>query len=108
WAMAWAGAFGLVFIEFGGMQDFEDRLVSIGSFANSNVVAIFLLTIIPFWTFIVVRKKSGWLPRVVFTGAILASLSLILKTGSRSGLLSILLLALMAFFSASLANKAKL
>ena len=108
WALASAGFIGLAFIQAYGVQMDEDRLVAVGSFSNSNVLAIYLLTMIPVWCYIILDKRNAWFFRLLFSGAVLLALSLILKTGSRSGFMSIGVLAMLAFFTANLANKAKM
>ena len=107
WAMAWAGIIGLLSIRSSGVQMDEDRLVATGTFANSNFLAIYLLMMIPIWAFITFNKRYSWFIRLCFAGAIVTALLDILKTGSRSGFITVGLLAAILFFGISLANKAK-
>jgi len=107
WAMAWAGIAGLAWMEHTGVVEGEDRFSSVGTFGNSNLLAIYLLMMVPFWGIITANSRYRWITRLFFAGAILAALSMVLKTGSRSGLLSIFVLAVPLFFSLSVANKFK-
>jgi O-antigen ligase len=65
------------------------------------------LTIIPLWAFIAVNRRYKPLTRLFFVGAILLALVSVLKTGSRSGLMTIMLLSVPLFFSLKIASKFK-
>ena len=106
-AMAVAGLVGLVFILKSGAQLEEDRLVSEGSFGNSNLLAIYLMVMIPLWAYHAWNKHYRWIVRLGFAAAIVLALSAVMKTGSRSGFLSVVLLSGTLFLSVSVANKAK-
>jgi O-Antigen ligase len=107
WAMSWAGVVALAWIQRTGISEDEDRFVSVGTFGNSNLLAIYLLILIPFWGVIAANKRYRWVTRLFFTATIIFALMSILKTGSRSGMLTIGLLAILMFFGLSLANKFK-
>jgi O-antigen ligase len=107
WSVAWAGVIGLAWMQYTGVSEDEDRFVAVGTFGNSNLLAIYLLTIIPFWGFIAVNTRYRWTTRLFFAGTIVLSLVSVLKTGSRSGLMTIMLLSVPLFFSLKIASKFK-
>ena len=108
WAMAWAAVIGLAWMQITGVADSEDRFSSTGTFSNANLVAIYLLTAVPFWAYIVMNDRYRWATRLFFGGVIVAALISALRTGSRSGFITIGLLTLLMFFSVNVANKAKI
>ena len=109
WAFAWAGIIGLAFIHKEGAQLIEDRLsAGEGTFGNSNLVAIYLLLVMPVWAYIAKNTSYQWVTRLFFMAVIADSLSLVLKTGSRSGFMTMCILAVITFTTATVANKAKL
>ncbi|HEY3738504.1 MAG TPA: O-antigen ligase family protein [Bryobacteraceae bacterium] len=107
WAMAWAGIIALGWMQFTGVADEADRFASSGSFSNANLVAIYIMCMIPFWGFILINNRYSWFTRMFFFGAIMLGLLSVLRTGSRSGLITIALLAVPMFVSMKLASKAK-
>lgn len=107
-AMAWAGVIGLAWVLYTGVAADEDRLVSLGTFNNSNLLAIYLLIMTPFWSFIVMNGRYRWITRLFFAGVIIEAMLTVLSTGSRSGMMSIGVLGLGLFFSVSLVDKFKL
>jgi len=108
WALAWAGTVGLLWSLYtgGGGEDVE-RFASFGTFSNSNELAIYLLLMLPAWGFIVVNTRYNWFTRIFFMAVSVAGLMTSLRTGSRSGLMTIGLLAAVVFLSLSIANKFK-
>src|SRR5450755_2969468 len=81
WAMAWAGAIGLAWVLHNGISaDDDDRFSSFGSFSNSNLLAIYMLTIVPLWGFIVRNNRYRWITRLFFAGLIGVALQSVLKT----------------------------
>jgi hypothetical protein len=106
-AMSWAGVVGLAWMQYTGVSDESDRFASIGTFGNSNLLAIYVLIMIPFWSFIVINRRYLWTTRLFFLGVIGLGFVSVLRTGSRSGLMTIGLLTVLMFLALKLANKAK-
>ncbi len=108
WAMAWAGAIGMAWALYTGISaDDDERFSSFGSFSNPNILAIYLLTIIPFWGYIVRNERYRWVTRLFFAALIGLGAMSVLRTGSRSGMLSIGVLFLIVFLSTNVAGKLK-
>ncbi len=76
-----------------------------GSLSNPNELASRLLMGICFCLFVVSTQKGFSVSRVLMIVAIPIALVLALKTGSRSGLLTLVVLALMLFFRVSVNKK---
>jgi O-antigen ligase len=106
-AMSWAGVVGLAWMQYTGVSDESERFASIGTFGNSNLLAIYLLIMIPFWSAIILNRRYLLTTRIFFVAAIGLGLVSILKTGSRSGFMTIGILSIPMFLSLKLANKFK-
>jgi O-antigen ligase len=106
-AMSWAGIVGLAWMQYTGVSDDSERFASIGTFGNPNLLAIYLLIMIPFWSAIIINRRYLWTTRVMFVAAIGLALVSILKTGSRSGFMTLGVLAIPMFLALKLANKFK-
>lgn len=108
WAMAGAGAIGTAWALYTGISaDDDERFSSFGSFSNPNILAIYLLTIIPFWGYIVRNERYRWATRLFFAALIGLGMVSVLRTGSRSGMLSLGVLFLIVFLSTNVAGKLK-
>lgn len=109
WAFAWAGVIGLAFIQKEGVDAIEDRFsAGSGTFGNSNLVAIYLLLMVPIWLYVARNPRYNWAVRMLFGAFIIDSILVVVRTGSRSGFITMIILALILFLTASLADKAKL
>ncbi len=79
-----------------------------GMLTNPNDVAQVILLGMPFWVFMMIRKRGFPFQRV-FAGLCLLPLFIVLfKTGSRGGLLTLAVLSVLSFARAPLATKVKL
>ena len=108
-AMACAGGVGLAYLHKVGAQMEEDRYsAGQGTFGNSNLVAIYLLMLMPSWALVAANPRYKWIVRLIFLGLIADALSIVLKTGSRSGFMSMCLLLVVLFIGESMANKMKI
>jgi len=108
WAVAWAGVIGFAWILSTGTSGDDERFASVGTFGNANYVAIYLLIMTPLWAFIARNGRYRWFTRIAFGAIIIGALFATVRTGSRSGTLTLGLLFLMVFFSASIVDRFKL
>jgi len=79
-----------------------------GSLGNPNELAAILLMILPFWFFIAGRGRFPVLTRILSAGAVSASVLIVLRTGSRGGLVTGAGLVLVMFWTYSLSGKLKM
>jgi hypothetical protein len=87
----------------------DDRFsVSYGSLGNANDLAGTLLIGLPFMVYVCTDKKRNGFIRLLFSVACLGLLGLVLKTGSRGGLVTIMVLVMITFLKTTMANRAKL
>jgi len=85
------------------------RLVAeAGTFANSNEIAISLLIGLPCLWLMMADSRAGRFRKAVVFGVIVIVLSILLKTGSREGLITLSVLGAAMFLHASMAGKVKL
>jgi O-Antigen ligase len=92
-----------------GVSGGDDRIsVSYGSLGNANDLATTILMGLPFLVFAVLDKSTNRLMRFMGAGMIFVLMALVLKTGSRGGLIGIIAMALFAFTRISMANRMKL
>ena len=110
WTMLWSGILILTIINvYSGVSDVDDRLASdTGTFANANEVAISMIVLIPFVSFIAANSRYNWIVRIGAVALICLAAVTTLKTGSRGGLLSLVILAVILFFRSGLVSKAML
>src|SRR6185436_14649977 len=79
-----------------------------GMLNNPNDVAQVLLIGMPLLIFMMIRKRGLPLLRVLAGICLLPLFIVLFKTGSRGGLLTLLVISLLSFARASLASKVKL
>lgn len=90
-------------------EDVEGRLaVGQGTLANANDLAQMLLIGVPFWLLMAMDRTGAPFRRLIAGLCIIPLLAVILATGSRSSVMGILAMLLVAFLTVSLANKMKL
>jgi O-antigen ligase len=77
-------------------------------FSNANEIAIYLLIGLPFLLFIAMNRRFKAALRILAAATMIGSLFVVLRTGSRGGLLTMTLLFLMIWLGASVINKIKL
>lgn len=99
----------LVYTMTAAVAEAEDRLMSEGSrFSNSNEIAMYLLIGLPFWLHMAISSRFNVFVRVLASVEIALSLFQCLRTGSRGGLITILILGSVVLLLASPINKLKL
>ncbi len=87
----------------------DNRLqVETGRFTNSNEIALYLLIGLPFWVHMAFSKRYKVPLRLLAIFEIAASLYQCLRTGSRAGLITILILGVVLFLISSPLNKLKI
>lgn len=87
----------------------DDRLqLGEGRFANSNEIAMYLLIGMPFWLHMATSLRFPMVLRVLAGLEIGVSIFQCLRTGSRGGLITILLLGALLFFKSSAINRLKI
>jgi len=90
-------------------EDGDSRLATLkGRFGNSNDLALFLLIGLPFWIYFAVSPRFHIVWRLIAGIEIGVSLFQILRTGSRGGLITVLVLGVVLFFISSAANKLRI
>ena len=101
---------GIAYITLQATRDYVDGRISVeyGSLGNSNDLAGALLMCLPFVIYVVLDKTRAAVIRLGFVGLIGLMLATVVKTGSRSALIVIALMAAIMFFKVKAANKAKL
>lgn len=107
--LAIAGAMFVVMLvaqSAGHLDTAFQRYSMIGTLGNANDLALHLLIGLPFLGFAAIAKGNR-LRRIFSALIVIPMLAAILRTGSRSGLLTLALLALMLFLFSSLATKLK-
>lgn len=98
----------LIWIVVSGTEAAGDRIgLQSGRFGNSNDIAMFLLCFLPFWLFIITDKKRSFFLRAACIALTVLAIWFTLKTGSRGGLLTIVMFFTILFFSFSMSNKLK-
>jgi O-antigen ligase len=104
------GAAALSYITFrSGVSASDDRVsASYGSLGNANDLATTILMGLPFLVFVVRDKKTSMLFRFLAAPMVLILLAIVLKTGSRGGLVGIVVMILFAFTRVSMANRMKM
>jgi hypothetical protein len=109
--IAFAFVIVLAFVALNPEMATESRLrmdAENSSFGNSNEIAIYLLIGIPFWLYVTANSRY---PRVIRWGVIPltgAAIVVAFRTGSRSGFVTIMVLAVLLLVKASMANRIKL
>lgn len=76
-----------------------------GRFSNSNEIAIYLLIGLPFLLFIVLNRRFNAISRTAAAAAMIASLFVVVRTGSRGGLITIAVLFLLIWLAAPVMKK---
>jgi O-antigen ligase len=101
---------GIVYITLQATRGYDDGRISVeyGSLGNSNDLAGALLMCLPFVMYVVLDKTRVAVIRLGFLGVVGLMLATILKTGSRSSLIVIALMAAILFLKAKAADKAKI
>jgi O-antigen ligase len=97
----------ITFLKFGVVVDGRASILA-GSLGNSNDFAMHLLMGLPFLGFIILDQKRMNLVRLIAIGTIPFLLVVVMKTGSRAGLLGLAVLLMGVFFFSSMAGKVKL
>ena len=91
------------------VENSDERLqLDGGRFANSNEIAVYLLLGLPFWLHMTTCTRFPMFLRILAGLEIGLSLFQCLRTGSRGGLITILLLGLLLFLLSSAINKLKI
>jgi O-antigen ligase len=86
----------------------RDRLgLTVGNLTDPNEYALILLIGLSLWLWLA-SQWSGVFKRCIVVGAILAIVGAFARTGSRSGLITLLAMAVILFLRTSLAGKVKL
>jgi len=100
---------GVIYLAFHATKMDDDGRLSVtyGTLGNSNDLGATLLLGLPFIVYAILDRKRVALVRIIFVGLVGTLLLLIVRTGSRACLLVLALMALLAFFKASGANKVK-
>ena len=78
-----------------------------GRFANSNEIAVYLLLGLPFWLHMATTKRFPMVLRILAGLEIGISIFQCLRTGSRGGLITILLLSVVLLLASSAINRLK-
>lgn len=100
---------GIVYLSIKAGKADEGRLsLEYGSLGNANDLASALLICLPFVTYVILDKSRNALVRLAFVGIAVMILLTVTKTGSRASLLVLGGMALLMFFKAGIANKAKI
>ncbi len=101
------GTIGIIYFSFKATKMNDDGRLSVeyGSLGNSNDLGSALLVGLPFLVYVVMDKKRAALIRVFFLGLVGLLMSVLLKTGSRSGLLVLGAMAVFVFFRADAKTK---
>lgn len=100
-AMAWATASIVALGLLQSPSETGERLgVGATSLANPNDLAVFLVVGLPFCGWYAADSQRGRLLRLVMGGVVALGLIAVLRTGSRMGLLALLVLMLVVFFAA--------
>ncbi len=104
------GTIGIIYFSFKATKMNDDGRLSVeyGSLGNSNDLAGALLMGLPFLLYVVLDKKRSALIRLIFSGLTCVLLLVVFKTGSRSGLIAMAVMAALVFFKTSAGNKLKI
>jgi O-antigen ligase len=109
WTLIWSGVVVLILLLYTGVAADDERLATtFGTFANANEVAMTMALIIPFFAFVAGSSRYKAVLRLGALALILIAGFTTLKTASRGGLLSLLVLAAVFFVRSGLVNKAVL
>jgi O-antigen ligase len=79
--------------------------VGTGTLGNSNDLAAYLLTGLPFCAYALFSSRAWW-KKLFWAGVILAGMNYVLKTGSRGALISLALVCVYVFYKSSAKQKA--
>jgi O-antigen ligase len=104
-AAAWGGLTAAVLLYLAGGISNGRFALDTGTFSNANEVAYHLLFIFPLCGFVFL--ESGKLSKLLILGMTVPALLVILRTGSRGGLIIIAAQLIMILFRVSMANKVK-
>jgi O-antigen ligase len=107
--LALAGISQIYLAIHGGIQSSDDRLtMSYGSLGNSNDLATALLMSLPYIVFVIFSQRNNIFLRALFVPAAVLLLVAVMKTGSRGGLITTIVLIAVAFVKSSGPNKIKI
>ena len=112
WAFIWTGVTVLLWVAFFGetTTDDNDRLSSDsrGTFGNANELAMMMTFLIPFVGFVAGNSRYKLITRLI-SGLLIPVCSFIaLRTGSRGGLLSLVMMGMIVFWKGSATNKIRI
>lgn len=108
-ALAASVVLDMTWITFGAKATSSSRLeLESSRFSNANEIAIYLMIGLPFLLFIAMNRRFRAALRVFAALAGLASLFVSMRTGSRGGLITMVVLFFLIWLGASLINKVKL
>lgn len=104
------GTIGTIYFSFKAtkMNDDGRMAVEYGSLGNSNDLAGALLTGLPFLLYIMFDKRRSAFVRIICFPLACVLMLVVFKTGSRSGLITIVVMVLLFFLRATAGNKLKM
>ena len=104
------GTLGTIYFSFKATKMNEDGRMSVeyGSLGNSNDLAGALLMGLPFLLYVLFDKKRAAILRLICLPLACVLMLVVFKTGSRSGLITIVVMVLLFFLRATAGNKLKM
>lgn len=107
-AVALAVVVVLAWASKGGSADDGRLALEEGRFKNANEIAMYYSMCLPFVVYILGSKHYARIVRLAAFGAVVVALVQVLRTGSRGGLITLVVLASMIFFASRAATKLKM
>ena len=107
WTFVWSGVLVMAMTATMGVSSADDERLSTesGTFGNANELSMILSVLSPFFALVAASPRYSGITRLAAAGSILYSASIILRTGSRGGLLTMGLLAVVLFLKVSPVKK---
>ncbi|HUI77500.1 MAG TPA: O-antigen ligase family protein [Bryobacteraceae bacterium] len=95
----------LAALAFGSLDTGRLYLLPVGKYSNPNDLALVLLVGLPFLWLLAKSERGMGIGTLVWSGACAAIVWVVLQTGSRGGLVAMLVMVLISFVKASLGKK---